>query len=186
MSIDSKNGLGHFYKGCANASKENFKLSNSSFEHALKYLDISSEEYPAIYFFRTCNFIGLMNEFLERNNQNILPMLSQAVKDSQEGYKIFSAPYNKNKEFVFLNFSLDLFTLLLNYLVQNNYFFVDFHTGFGIKVAHSLQDITDEYIKTGAFMTGRIRPSAVLANIMPLAANMIFANAVEMMAENTA
>ena len=147
LSIDSKNGLGHFYKGCANAAKENFKLSNSSFEQALKYLDISSEEYPAIYFFRTYNFIGMMNEFLERNNQNILPMLSQAVKDSQEGYKIFSAHYNKNKEFVFLNFSLDLIPLVLNYLVQNNYFFVDFHSGFGIKVAHSLQDITDEYIK---------------------------------------
>ena len=147
LSIDSKNGLGWFYKGCANAAKENFKESNTSFEHALKYLDISSEEYPAIYFYRTYNFIGMMNEFLERNNQNIFPMLSQAVKDSQEGYGIFSSNFNKNKEFIFLNFSLDLIPLVLNYLVQNNYFFVDFHTGFGIKVAHSLQDITDEYIK---------------------------------------
>lgn len=79
--------------------------------------------------------------------KNIQPMLSQAVKDSQEGYKIFSSHYNKNKEFVFLNFSLDLIPLVLNYLVQNNYFFVDFHTEFGIKVAHNLQDITDEYVK---------------------------------------
>lgn len=147
LSIDSKNGLGYFYKGCANAAKENFKESNNSFEQALKYLDISSEEYPAIYFYKTYNFIGMMNEFLERNNHDIFPMLSQAVKDSQEGYKIFSAHYNKNKEFIFLNFSLDLIPLVLNYLVQNNYFFVDFHTGFGIKVAHNLQDITDEYVK---------------------------------------
>ena len=147
LGRDSKNGLGHFYKGCANAAKENFKESNTSFEQALRYLDISSEEYPAIYFYRTYNFIGMMNEYLERNNQNILPMLSQAVKDSQEGYKIFSANYDKNNEYIFLNFSLDLIPLVLNYLVQNNYFFVDFHTGFGIKVAHNLQDITDEYIK---------------------------------------
>lgn len=147
LGIDSKSGLGHFYKGCANAAKENFKESNTSFELAVRYLDLSSEEYPAIYFYRTYNFIGMMNEYLERNNQNIIPMLSQAVKDSQEGYKIFSANYNKNNEYVFLNFSLDLIPLVLNYLVQNNYFFVDFHTAFGIKVAHNLQDITDEYVK---------------------------------------
>ena len=147
LSIDSRNGLGYFYKGCANAAKENFKESNSSFEQALKYLDISSEEYPAIYFFKTYNYIGMMNEFLERDNKNIFPMLSQAVKDAHEGYNIFSTHYNKNKEFIFLNFSLDLIPLVLNYLVQNNYFFVDFHTGFGIKMAHNLQDITDEYVK---------------------------------------
>lgn len=147
LSIDSNNGLGWFYKGCANAAKENFKESNTSFEQALKYLEISSEEYPAIYFYRTYNFIGMMNLSLEKNNQNILPMLSQAVKDSQEGYQIFSTNYNKNKEFIFLNFSLDLIPLVLNYLVQNNYFFIDFHTSFGIKVAHNLQDITDEYVK---------------------------------------
>ena len=35
-------------------------------------------------------------------------------------------------------------------------------------------------------MTSLILPSAVLASIMPLAANMILASAVEMMAENTA
>ena len=147
LSIDSNNGLGWFYKGCANAAKENFKESNTSFEQALKYLEISSEEYPAIYFYRTYNFIGMMNISLEKNNQDILPMLSQAVKDSQEGYQIFSTNYNKNKEFIFLNFSLDLIPLVLNYLVQNNYFFIDFHTGFGINVAHNLQDITDEYVK---------------------------------------
>lgn len=147
LSIDSNNGLGHFYKGCVDAAKENFKVSNTSFERALKFLDLSSEEYPAIYFFRTYNFIGMMNEFLERNNQDIFPMLTQAVKDSQEGYNLFSANYNKNNEYVFLNFSLDLIPLVLNYLVQNNYFFVDFHTRFGIKMAHYLQDITDEYVK---------------------------------------
>ena len=147
LGIDSKNGLGFFYKGCANAAMENFNESNSSFEQALKYLDISSEEYPAIYFFKTYNFIGMMNLSLENKNQNIFPMLSQAVNDSQEGYGIFSANYNKNKELVFLNFALDLIPLVLNYLVQNNYFFIDFHTEFGIKVAHGLQDITDEYVK---------------------------------------
>lgn len=147
LSIDSKNGLGHFYKGCANAAKENFKESNTSLEQALKYLDQPSEEYPAIYFYRVYNFIGMMNLSLERNNQNILPMLSQAVNDSQEGYQIFSRNRNQNNEYVFLNFALDLIPLVINYLVQNNYFFVDFHTGFGIKVAHNLQDITDEYVK---------------------------------------
>ena len=35
-------------------------------------------------------------------------------------------------------------------------------------------------------MTWSMRPSAVLASIIPDAANMIFASAVEMMAENTA
>lgn len=147
LNIDSKNGLGHFYKGCANAAKENFKESNSSFEQALKYLDMSSEEYPAIYFFKTYNFIGMMNLFLEKNNQNIFSMLSQAVKDSEEGYNVFSLNFNKNNDYVFLNFSLDLIPFVVNYLVQHNYFFVDFHTKFGIQVAHYLQDITDEYIK---------------------------------------
>ena len=147
LSINSKNGLGYFYKGCANAAKENFKESNNLLEQALKYLEVSCEEYPAIYFYRTYNFIGMMNLSLEKNNQNIMPMLSQAVKDSQEGYQIFSTNYNENKDFLFLNFALDLIPLVLNYLVQNNYFFIDFHTGFGIKVAHNLQDITDEYVK---------------------------------------
>ena len=41
-----------------------------------------------------------MNEFLERNNHNVLPMISQAVKDSHEGYEIFSTNYNKNNDFV--------------------------------------------------------------------------------------
>ena len=147
LSINSKNGLGYFYKGCTNAAKENFKESNNLLEQALKYLEVSCEEYPAIYFYRTYNFIGMMNLSLEKNNQNIMPMLSQAVKDSQEGYQIFSTNYNENKDFVFLNFALDLIPLVLNYLVQNNYFFIDFHTGFGIKVAHNLEDITDEYVK---------------------------------------
>ena len=147
LTIDSKNGLGHFYKGCANAAKENFKESNTSFEYSLKYLDMSSEEYPAIFFYRTYNFIGMMNLYLEKNNQNVLSMLSQAVNDSQEGYNIFSTNYNKNKDFVFLNFALDLIPLVINYLVQHNYFFVDFHTRFGIQLAHNLQDITDEYVK---------------------------------------
>ena len=147
LRIDSRNGLGWFYKGCANAAKENFKESNSSFEQALKYLDFSGEEYPAVYFYRTYNFIGMMNLLLEKNNQNILPMLSQAVKDSKEGYQIFSSNYNKNNDYIFLNFALDLIPLVLNYLVQNNYFFIDFHSGFGIKVAHNLEDITDEYVK---------------------------------------
>lgn len=147
LNIDSENGLGHFYKGCANAAKENFNESNASLEQALKYLDLSSEEYPAIYFYKLYNFIGMMNLSLENNNQNIFPMLSQAVNDSHEGYQIFSRNNNQNNEYVFLNFALDLIPLVINYLVQNNYFLIDFHTEFGIKVAHNLQDITDEYVK---------------------------------------
>lgn len=147
LSIDSKNGLGWFYKGCANAVQENFRDSLNAFEEALKFLDVSSEEYPAAYFFRAYNFIGMMNILLENNNHDIFPMLRQAVSDSQEGYSVFSTNYNKNKEFVFLNFSLDLIPLVLNYLVQNNYFMIDFHSSFGIKVARNLQDMTDEYIK---------------------------------------
>ena len=147
LNIDSENGLGHFYKGCANAAKENFNESNASLEQALKYLDLSSEEYPAIYFYKVYNFIGMMNLSLENNNQNIFPMLSQAVNDSHEGYQILSRNNNQNNEYVFLNFALDLIPLVINYLVQNNYFLIDFHTEFGIKVAHNLQDITDEYVK---------------------------------------
>ena len=41
-------------------------------------------------------------------------------------------------------------------------------------------------LSSGAFITCSMRRIAVLASIMPLAANMIFASAVEMTAENTA
>lgn len=147
ISIDSKSPLGWFYRGCVYSYKEDFKKAHTSLEESFKYLDNSSVELPAAYFFRAYTFLIMMNLILDKNNHDIFPMLRQAEKDMQEGYTIFSINYSKNNEYYFANEGLDLVKNALNDLVQHNYFEVDFHTKFGIDVARSLQNLTDEYVK---------------------------------------
>ena len=150
LSIDSRNGLGWFYKGCAYIFEENIKNSIKSLEESFKYLDKSSQDLPAAYFFRACSFIIMVNLFLNNNDHDIFPMLLQAVQDVQDGNKIFQANFNKNNDYLFLNYAMDMMKAVLNYLIQHNYFGIDFHTKFGIQVARNLQDLTDEYEKIRA------------------------------------
>ena len=147
LDIDSRNALGLFYKGCALSLREHFKDSNKTLDNSLKYLDITLEECPAAYYFKVYDLLMLMNSYLDKQNYNISSILSQAVSDAQKGNKIFYTNFNKNKDFIFLNFAVDLVQNALNDLVQYNYFGIDFHTKFGIEVAHKLQDLTDEYVK---------------------------------------
>ena len=147
ISINSKSPLGWFYRGCAYAYKEDFKKALNSLEESIKYLNNSTEELPAAYFYRTYTFLVMMNINLDHNNHDIFPMLLQATNDMQDGYRIFSTNFSKNNEYYFANQGLDLVRNVLNDYVQHNHFGVDYHTEFGIKVARNLQDLTDEYVK---------------------------------------
>lgn len=146
LTLDSKNGLALFYTGSVQSVKENFNAANDALGESLNYLDPSSEEYPTIYFYRTHNSLITMNELLDKNNQNISTILNNAVNDAQEAYHLFQTNYNTNKDFLFVNYGLDLVRKALKDLVDYNYFGVDFHTRFGVDFAHKMQDLTDAYV----------------------------------------